>query len=235
MNKRITLILLTICLLFSPTLLRAQAKVPRQQFIKYMLAYANDANQSIVQQRQQLLALDKKHEKKKSLSAADTAWLKKLAKQYKLPNANFNKNHTWKRLIKRVDIIPPSLLIAQAANESGWGTSRFAKQANNYFGQWCYSRGCGLVPKQRGSHMRHEVKKFKDKEASVSSYIHNLNTNPAYTTLRDIRFKKRQSNKTPDGMSLANGLNRYSQRGQAYVVSIKSLIRHYHLAKFDIT
>ncbi len=137
-------------------------------------------------------------------------------------------------LLSRIDVIPPSLILAQAANESAWGTSRFATQANNYFGQWCSSKGCGLVPLRRNTGSTHEVRKFTHAQASVRSYLMNINTGRAYQSIRDMREKARTQSQTLSGIELAAGLKQYSERGQAYVEELRSMIRYNKLVeKYD--
>ena len=158
--KQFVLFLSVFLLLQSAPLAMATPPQQHQQFIRNVLAYANDANQTILEQRQRFDKIQKNYKNHHKLSAQDQEWLNKLAKQYKV-SADISNPNAWKILSKRVDILPPSLIIAQAANESAWGTSRFAKQGNNYFGQWCYTPGCGIVPKQRSAGHTYEVKKIE--------------------------------------------------------------------------
>jgi Bax protein len=134
-------------------------------------------------------------------------------------------------LKERVDVIPPSLVLAQSANESAWGTSRFAKDANNFFGQWCYSAGCGLVPAQRDAGATHEVRKFASVQQSVGAYMFNLNTGKAYSSLRKLRSAARSEENMPNGHELAAGLIKYSQRREEYVKEIRSMISYNKLVK----
>jgi Bax protein len=127
-------------------------------------------------------------------------------------------------MIKRVDGIPPALVVVQAANESSWGTSRFAKEGNNFFGQWCYVQGCGIVPNMRSSNAAHEVAKFDNVDDSIRSYINNLNTQVSYAQLRDIRASLRQKGQKITGYELAQGLIKYSTRREAYVAEIQEMI-----------
>jgi len=131
-----------------------------------------------------------------------------------------------------MDIIPPSLVIAQAAYESNWGRSRFAKQANNYFGQHCYKKGCGIVPARRNPGLTFEVTHFPNQLAAIKSYIHNLDTHPNHQSLRQLRLQQRKQNKTPDGITLAAGLQHYSEQSH-YTQSIRSIIRTYQLTQYD--
>jgi Bax protein len=136
-------------------------------------------------------------------------------------------------LLRRINIIPSSLVLAQAANESAWGTSRFAIEANNYFGQWCYREGCGLVPTERDEGLSHEVKNFNSVVDSVKSYLHMLNSGKAYALLRNLRQQRLEEEKPLTGYELAAGLAKYSERGTAYVASIRSLIVANHLQHYS--
>jgi Bax protein len=127
--------------------------------------------------------------------------------------------------LARVDTVPLSLVLAQAANESSWGQSRFAQEGNNLFGEWCFREGCGIVPEQRSAGKSHEVAAFDSVNASVRSYLHNLNTGRAYAALRKLRQQARAAGEAPKAMVLASGLARYSERGLAYVHEIKAMIR----------
>jgi Bax protein len=137
---------------------------------------------------------------------------------------NFTEKEIIEELILRVDLIPASLALAQAANESAWGTSRFTILGNNIFGQWCYEIGCGIVPARRAAGATHEVKAFDTIQQSVEAYFLNINTHESYSYLRDLRAKMRKRDFKLDPMSLAIGLGRYSQRGDRYVDEIQRII-----------
>ncbi|NCF45113.1 MAG: hypothetical protein GWP70_09880 [Proteobacteria bacterium] len=136
-------------------------------------------------------------------------------------------------LLNRLDIVPVSLALSQAAKESAWGTSRFARQGNNLFGQWCYEKGCGLVPLQRGAGQVHEVARFASVNDAVASYLRNINSHRAYSDLRSARAAMRAQGQTINGLALAAHLTRYSERGQAYVDEIQSMIRFNKLDALD--
>lgn len=158
----------------------------------------------------------------------DQQWLSDTAEKYKV-EWDIN-NPDWETLLRHVDTIPIELAMAQAANESAWGQSRFAQKGNNLFGQWCFSKGCGIVPSQRDSGTKHEVKKFKSINHSVTSYMLNINTTRAYKQLRELRADLRENNKPLSAALLATGLEKYSSRGKAYVKEIQSMIKtNYHL------
>lgn len=129
-------------------------------------------------------------------------------------------------LLIQVDIIPEELVFSQSANETGWGTSRFAKQGHNFFGQWCFSQGCGIVPEQREQGAAHEVASFDSIEASVRSYFRNINRNQSYLPLRDIRSELRTKGQEINACALAAGLINYSERREAYIAEIRAMIRH---------
>ncbi|WP_106407517.1 glucosaminidase domain-containing protein [Salinivibrio kushneri] len=202
----------------------------KQAFFDYFTPVVNTINSEILADRTALTAW---HTRQSELSRRETKRVQALADQYELAEFDVGQEADWMALIQRVDIIPPSLVLAQAANESAWGTSRFAREGNNYFGQWCFSKGCGLVPKQRAEGKVHEVAAFDNPQASVKSYINNLNTHAAYQGLREIRASLREQNKPLSGTSLANGLGRYSERGQAYVKELQAMIRHNQLDRLD--
>ncbi|WP_199671161.1 glucosaminidase domain-containing protein [Salinibius halmophilus] len=128
------------------------------------------------------------------------------------------------RLLVRMDIVPPSLALAQSANESAWGRSRFAEEGNNYFGQWCFSEGCGIVPTGRPEGEVYEVKSFDSVADSVSGYILNLNRHWAYDRLRELRAQQRRLGETITGIHLAGGLEKYSARGVEYIDELRDMI-----------
>lgn len=204
----------------------------KDAFFDYMVPIIQQANQEILSKRSQAKTLFKNTA---SLSEQDQAFLNQLADKYDVAPFDAKNPKDQAALLSRVDQIPVSLAIAQAANESAWGTSRFAKKANNYYGQWCFSKGCGLVPKQRTTGATHEVRAFKHPKDSVKSYLHNLNTHRTYAKLREIRASQRQHNQNLSGEKMAQGLVNYSQRKQAYVKELQSMIRYNKLNRFNLS
>jgi Bax protein len=166
------------------------------------------------------------------LSASQLEKLQQLGEKYRVDDELAPKEQI-KRLLVKVNTIPASLVLAQAANESAWGTSRFATEGNNFFGQWCFSKGCGLVPKSRNSGANHEVAKFDSPLDSVRSYIRNLNRHPTYKKLRELRLAAHQKGQLASGELLAEGLIGYSERREEYVKEIQSMIRYNKLSRFD--
>ncbi|MDG1925428.1 MAG: glucosaminidase domain-containing protein [Pseudomonadales bacterium] len=198
----------------------------KSAFFDYLMPFVQDANAAIEAERARLLQMEAINATGRALSSAQQADLLRLAKQYRVPTAQYNRptDKLIAQVLQRVDVVPASLILAQAANESGWGTSRFARQANNYFGMWCYQAGCGLKPRQRDAGRSHEVKRFQHTRDSVVAYLHNLNTNRAYQSLRDLRQTTRELGAPLRGVLLAEGLLAYSSRGADYIKDIQAMI-----------
>ena len=152
-----------------------------------------------------------------------------LADEYEVPGRHA-RGALIDTLLMHVDTIPVSLVLAQAATESAWGTSRFAREGNNYFGQRCFAPGCGLVPAERSADQFFEVRRFDSVQASVTSYMDNINGHREYAPLRAYRAEQRRSGEAVTGIQAAERLTQYSERRQAYVDEIQSLI---HFNKLD--
>jgi len=197
-------------------------------FFEFLFPRIVLANSRILLEREYLDALTAKPQ----LTGKEKQWLKNEAKRLRVDLPAAGKAQIAK-LKKRLDVIPPSLIMAQAANESAWGTSRFAVEGHNLFGQWCFSAGCGLVPLNRVSGASHEVATFSSPYRSVRAYIQNLNRHPAYQTLRDIRLTDRKQQEPLSGEGLAAGLALYSERGEEYIGEITAMIRYNNLAAYD--
>ncbi|MET2849513.1 glucosaminidase domain-containing protein [Vibrio owensii] len=165
------------------------------------------------------------------VSLEQTSYAERLASLYSYPLQEGTVTQAWlDEMFKRVNVLPEALVLTQAANESAWGTSRFATQANNLFGQWCYKKGCGIVPEHRGAGKTHEVEKFDTVQESVHGYFMNVNRNRAYADLRDIRANLAEKHKdllsVATASELTHGLLAYSERGIAYVNDLRAMIRH---------
>ncbi len=189
------------------------------------------ANKEITLQRQQLLMALRHHDAGLLLSAPQQMLINDLTKSYGLRWNPLTDPRSRKQLLQRLDTLPPDLVLAQAANESGYGTSRFSRLGNNLFGQWTYATGTGLVPKGRSAKQRHEVRRFDSLHDSVRSYMNNINTHRAYRSLRVIRTKKRYRKQALLGSDLAAGLRLYSSRRDAYVSEIRAIIRSNRLSR----
>lgn len=196
----------------------------KRAFFDYLQPIIESENQNITELRARLLELQMQSD----ITADEFAFIQQLRIQYQIkPNSDWQKTIT--KLLKKVNNIPSSLVLAQAAIESAWGTSRFAQQGYNLFGQWCFKQGCGMVPQERQDGLNHEVRVFQSIQDSVHHYMINLNSHPAYKKLRALRDEQlaQSSNPSEDvsGCLLAEGLENYSQKGLRYVNAIKQLIR----------
>ena len=159
-------------------------------------------------------------------SDAEKKWLNTKFKQYGVLNRDLST------LKVRLDIVPVSLSIAQAAKESGWGTSRFAIEGNALFGQWTWS-GEGIKPAGVDSEEKHKVMKFKVLKASVRAYQRNLNTHGSYKKFRSERAKMRDNDEELDSLILADYLDKYAATGKEYTKIIKQIIKQNSLKDFD--
>lgn len=207
--------------------------VKKHTFFQYLKPFVEASNSEVLQVRKNLLRL-KLATEKGSLNSTDRSYLGVIANIYRCPDSLKDDKAVIDELLIRVDIVPVSLALAQAANETAWGTSRFAVDGNNFFGIWCFKPGCGIVPKQRGGGEIHEVAKFDSPQGSVFYYIKQLNSHKNYKLLRDLRAESRQSgDNVISGAVLADGVVNYSAIGQEYVDSIRSIIRVNKLDRFD--
>jgi Bax protein len=187
-------------------------------------------NDEINQEREEALDLLTRYDLGQSLSEEDRTYLSSLAEEYQVKGSPLSSSKARKELLKRLDIVPPSIVLAQAANESGYGTSRFARQGNNLFGEWTFTPGTGLVPRERPEGETYEVRKFDTLYDAVKSYMKNINTHWAYQALRDRRAKMRAEGLPLKGTDLAEELRLYSTRRDDYVKDIRSIIRQNRLS-----
>jgi len=207
--------------------------VKKQTFFMGLLPMALLANQEIAAEREEILQILQRHERRES-DENDQERIEELSKRYGLRGRPIIDHRARSRLLQRVDIVPPSLVLAQAANESAWGTSRFARLGNNLFGEWTYSPGTGIVPAGRPPGETYEVRKFSSLYESIRSYMNNLNRNGAYHTLREVRAGLRSTGQPVTGIALAKGLLKYSQRGEEYIKEIQAMIRHNKLSRTNM-
>ena len=191
-----------------------------------------EANKRVIDQRNQLIEYKEeypgainKNRKRKRLNA--------LAEEYRLSDSLFTRdlteeeyNSRIEKLMLRVNIIPEKLVLAQAIIESGWGSSKYSKSINNYFGIHCHTPGCGEPP-SAVENPKFWVKSFPSIEDCIEEYIWLLNTGFAYEDLRNIRFKLEQEGNFPDAPALAKGLERYSEKGSEYISLVRSIIKNY--------
>ena len=196
-------------------------------FIKAVLPVVLRVNEDILAARQRLQELRAVLDGGMSLTDEQRDWLYQMAERYEADP------YDWDAFMARVDIVPPSLAIAQAAEESGWGTSRFAREGNALFGQYTYKASHGMLPEERANGRRHLIRAYSSLVEGVRSYMHNLNYHRAYGEFRAARKWLRGHAKPMDGHALAGELIRYSERGAAYVETIRHIIRANKLSPLD--
>jgi uncharacterized FlgJ-related protein len=199
-------------------------------FFHILAPLALESNQLIMQDRMKLLELDSIDRESWSDEQAD--WIASLAGHYKMQFSDIYSLDL-DELKKRVDIIPVSLVMAQCADESGWGTSRFAKEGNALFGQWTWGKDAIKPMEQRSGMGNYGLARFDSPLASMEAYMLNLNTHRAYGTLRDERSQMRRAQQNLRGKDLAPKLDKYSERGQDYVDDLLAIIRVNKLDQVD--
>jgi len=202
-------------------------KQQKKAFVDILLPLIQKENQKILNTRKKIIEIF--NDPYYLLNTQKIAFLTKIAKEYKIKDIN-NKNE----FLLKIDKIPPSLALAQAAIESGWGKSRFVKEANNLFGHWEYSNN-GLAPKSRYEYITidYSIKIFPSLENSIAAYMRNLNRNPAYKAFRKKRFSFHKLHKNFTGIVAATTLENYSQLKEEYVKRVQNLIKSNHWEKFD--
>jgi Bax protein len=188
-------------------------KQMKQAFFEYLTPIVEEQNQKILQLRNKI--------KNQQINTYD---MQQLAKKYRT---------TPEHILASIDIIPTSLALSQAAIESNWGRSRFAN-FNNYYGLWCFSKGCGVVPNARESGKTHEVATFRTIQQATKKYIWTLNAHPAYQKLRNIRAQLRKQNKKISGLALALGLEKYSGIGYKYIEELQKMIKYNKLEEKEL-
>ncbi|HEY9163522.1 MAG TPA: glucosaminidase domain-containing protein, partial [Magnetovibrio sp.] len=197
-------------------------------FFKTVLPLVLKVNEQIVADRERLWDLNAQKKAGMKVDAVDRLWLAVMAERYGTARGDVAS------LLRRHDVVPPSLALAQAATESAWGTSRFVKEGNAIFGEWTFSEDHeGIVPNGRASGKTHRIRAFDSLYDSVQSYVSNLNSHRAYKEFRSVRAELRASGLPLDGMRLASTLYRYSERGAAYVDELHVLISTNNLEYLD--
>ena len=202
------------------------------QFLGPLVLHSNELIQA---DRDRIKLIIKAFRSGAAVNSEDQAFLREIATIYKVSEgeADLTDRTLQETLLHRVDTLPPSLVLAQAAEESGWGTSRFAAEGNALFGMWTWS-GKGLVPLQQRSELgNYKIATYETPLQSVVAYMNNLNTHQAYRELRARRAALRKAGVKVSGRELANTLKCYSERGQAYVNSLQSLIKRNKLQLAD--
>jgi len=205
-----------------------QSNERKSLFFRTLLPLVLKINETLVSNRAKIWRLQHRLNLGQHVQPEEHIWL----------NATFNnygvKQNDFASLLRKMDVIPPSLALAQAAVESGWGTSRFAREGNALFGQWTFDpNDKGILPAGREAGKTHRIKAFDDLAGSLAAYVHNLNTHKAYKNLRTDRENMRNSRTGINGYQLASNLIKYSERGEQYVTSLQAIMTKNDLLRFD--
>ena len=198
-------------------------QLKKETFIKIVLPLIVAENEKILDDREKLKTLIEK----KFTTDTEKQWLRQKLLEYKVKKSDF------KELMFRMDMIPVSIALAQAAKESGWGTSRFALEGNAIFGQWTWD-GQGIAPLKRDGDKNHKILKFPILRASVKAYKNNLNTHKSYYKFREKRKQLRDKNKNITGLALTDTLKNYAQTGSEYTKILNQIIKQNRLSDFEL-
>ncbi len=202
----------------------SSVKLKKETFIKIILPLVVAENQKILNDRRKLSEILRK--KEKTRIDKEKLWLNKKLREYKV------KKNDPLELFKRMDIIPISIALAQAAKESGWGTSRFALEGNAIFGQWTWT-GSGIEPLDKSKTKGHKVLRFPILRASVKAYKNNLNTHNGYKEFREKRYSLRKKKKAIAGLVLIHTLDNYAETGKEYTKILGQIIEQNSLTDFE--
>jgi len=196
----------------------------KQRFFDKLLPLVTRENERLLGMRRELTDLQAVRARGMRLQEGRLTWLRKLADDYRVEGID-DTGALIDAMLKRVDVIPVGLALAQAANESAWGKSRFAREGNNLFGTWTYDEDNGIKPMRRAAGKTHLVRSYDSLEASLRDYMQNLNSHPAYQPFRERRAAQRADRQPLSAMHLAAGLTAYAENGGEYVKLIQSMIR----------
>jgi len=205
----------------------------KEVFFRSVLPHVLAQNTRIARERSRLLGVAERAADGGSWQAQDLQFLDDLAARYRLDTQADSPLRWLPSLLAKVDVVPPSLALAQAAIESAWGTSRFAQLGNNLFGQWVFHRDQGIAPLERPDDANYSLARFPSLGHAVEAYLENLNGFSAYREFRQLRRQMRDAELPLDSYRLAEGLTNYSTRREAYVEEIRAVIRSNDLTRFD--
>ncbi len=206
----------------------------KQLFFRGLAPLILHSNELIMKDRNRLEKIRAKVSGNESVTEMDRIWIRKLAQLYKVKSNDEQVSESLlDELWKKVDIVPPSLALGQAAEESGWGTSRFAAEGNAIYGQWTWGENAMVPEQQRKELGNYGIASFNSLQESICGYMLNLNTHNAYADLRNRRAELRKKGQKLTGSELAEQLTRYSERGEEYVKGLKSLMEYNRLSPTD--
>ena len=202
----------------------SSTKDKKSLFIRSLLPLIISENNKIIEANKRIKKIN--NNTFEYIARDDALWLKKQFKNYKV------KSHHIDDLIAKVDIIPVSIALAQAAIESGWGTSRFVSEGNALFGQWSWFKGSGIIPKKRDSDETYEIKSFENLRQSVAAYMKNLNSHNNYSEFRAVRNNYRINNSKINSINLIKYLSNYAENTE-YSKILEKIIKKNDLQEFD--
>jgi Bax protein len=209
----------------------------KEAFFRSVLPHVLAANRRIRAERARLLALGERLGRGEATAREDDAFVRELAERYRIDTPETEPGappeELIEELLRRVDVVPPSLALAQAAIESAWGGSRFAKLGNSLFGQWVFSADKGIAPLLRDEGANYSVARFVDLAEAVDAYVRNLNSFWAYEEFRILRRGMREVGEALDPHALADGLILYSIRREEYVDEVRKVARDNRLHRFE--
>ncbi|MRJ02550.1 MAG: mannosyl-glycoprotein endo-beta-N-acetylglucosamidase [Epsilonproteobacteria bacterium] len=198
-------------------------KVQKKAFFDILRPLVEEENQKILEERAFVKEVFQEMESKPIIEDEKLVRLAQIAKKYRIKDI-YNESE----YMMKVDSLPVSLVLAQAALESGWGKSRFARQANNLFGEWTWGKK-GLIPKRRDPGKRHKIKIFDSLRDSIASYMLNLNRHRAYREFRVARYVAKKTRRSFSGLEAATTMKRYSGIGRRYTRLVSSIIKRNRL------
>mgnify|MGYP005673879647 FL=1 len=204
----------------------------KKEFVKTVLPIIINENQNILMIRSFVNELKGKLETFRTLNNNEIRKLNDIAKKYNIKYQNKHKLDLVDEILSNVDVIPNSIVLAQAAIESGWGKSRFAKEYNALFGEYTYDDSEGVIPLERENGDTHLIKSFSSFSNSVESYFDNINSHYAYEDFRDIRNIMRKRNNFSNVNLLVNKLSTYAE-DENYIKTIRQVIKTNNFSIFD--
>ncbi|MEN8136956.1 MAG: glucosaminidase domain-containing protein [Bacteroidota bacterium] len=209
----------------SPGIKELSVKDRKEIFIKFLMPVVLRSNETILSKRNRIIDIYERYNDNRVVSGEELLWIDDLSEIYRTGEKDFDA------LLKKVDMIPPSLIIAQAIVESGWGTSRFAIEGNSLFGEHFSNGAEGSFISANNSDIK--LRTFESIEKAVDRYCINLNRHRAYKEFREKRFISRQSSLKPSSIELAEALGSYSEKGSEYIINLKQIIRKNSLQIID--
>ena len=203
-------------------------KKSKDYFFEYIYKLSEIENKKVLEERSFIKNILNSNILHINTNSKSFIRLLEIKKKYRI-----KKLYDLKSYMKKIDTIPPALILAQAAIESGWGKSRFVKIANNIFGHWTYNPRIGIVPEQRDEDAKHLIRVFKSLQHSISAYMLNLNRNSAYKQFQEKRYKIKLNNKKVTGLELSQTMINYSGIGKEYLSILKMVIQNNKLEQYD--